>query len=43
MSGADWRWETAVEEWSIILSDWVDASRISANKKYMAGRNSLPS
>ena len=35
MSGADWRWETGVEEWRIILSDWVDASNISARKKYI--------
>ena len=43
MSGADWRWETAVEEWRIILSDLVDASNISASKKYMAVMAGLPS
>ena len=32
----DWRWETSVEEWRIILSDWVNASSNSASKKYMA-------
>ena len=32
----DWRWETAVQEWRIILNDWVNTSSNSASKKYMA-------